>query len=140
MSDKFPIRNVLKQGSVPSPLLFNFALVYAIRKVQVNQDGLKLSGTHQLLVYADDVTIFGGSVPTVSKNAEALIVASKQIGLEVNGEKSKHLVMSQDQNSGRSHDMKIDNTRRSFETVEEFKYLGTILTYQNSLQEEIKRN
>ena len=60
------------------------------------------------------------------KNAEALIVASKEIGLEVNVDKTKNMVMSRDQNTGRSHSMKIDNS--SFEMVEEFKYLGTTLT------------
>jgi hypothetical protein len=66
-----------------SPLLFNSALEYTIRKVQVNQDGLKLNGTHQPLVYAYDVNILGGSVHTIKENAEALIVASKEIGLEM---------------------------------------------------------
>src|SRR5215469_5467504 len=78
LSDMFHIRNGLKQGDALSPLLFNFALEYAIRRVQVNQDGLKLNGTHQLLAYADDVNILGG---TVKKNAEGLVAATKEIGL-----------------------------------------------------------
>ena len=83
-SDMFPIRNSLKQGDALPPLLFNFALEYAIRRVQVNQDGLKLNGTHQLLAYADDVNILEGSIHTVKKNVEALVTATKEIGLEVN--------------------------------------------------------
>ena len=67
----------MKQGDALSPLLFNFALKkeYAIRRVQVNQDGLKLNGTHQLLNYADDVNILGGSVHTVKKNAPTMLLA-----------------------------------------------------------------
>ena len=56
LSEMFPIRNGLKQGDALSPLLFNFALENAIKRVQVNQDGLKLNGTHQLLTYADELT------------------------------------------------------------------------------------
>ena len=52
-------------------------------RVQVNQDGLKLNGTHQLLAYADDVNILGGSIHTVKENAEALVAAAREIGLEV---------------------------------------------------------
>jgi hypothetical protein len=58
----FPVRNGLKQGDALSPLLFHFVLECAIRRVQVNHDGLKLNDTHQLLVYADDVNNLGGSI------------------------------------------------------------------------------
>ena len=112
----------------------NFVLDYAIRRVQVNQDGLKLNGTHQLLVYADDVNILGGGVLTIKKNAEASVVASKETGLEVNADKTKYMVMSRDQDAGRSHSRKTDSS--FFERVEEFKYLGTTLS-QNTIQEEI---
>jgi hypothetical protein len=60
-SDSFPIRNDLKQGDALSPLFFNFALVYAIGNVQQNHMGLKLNGTHQLVAYADDVSLLGDS-------------------------------------------------------------------------------
>ena len=116
LSDIFPIRNGLKQGDALTPLFSNFALEYAIRRVQVKQDGLKLNGTHQFLAYADDVNILGGSIHTVKENAEALVVATKQTGLEVNADKTKYMIMSRDQKAGRSHSMKIDNG--SIERVE----------------------
>ena len=72
----------------------------------------------------------------LEKNTEALVVASKETGLKVNVEKTKHTVMSRDLNVGRSHSIKIDN--RFFESMEECKYLATTLTNQNSIQEEIK--
>ena len=79
----------MKQGDALSPLLFNFTLEYAIRRVQANQEGLKLNGTHQLLVYADNVNILGGSIHAVRKNTETLVISSKKMGLEVNAEKTK---------------------------------------------------
>jgi hypothetical protein len=90
----FPIRNGLKQDDALLPLLFNFALECALKRVQVNQDGLKLNSTHQILVYDDDVYILGRSIHTVKKNREALVVASKDIGLELNANKTKYMVMS----------------------------------------------
>ena len=86
-------------------------------RVQVNQDGLKLNGTHQRLVYADDVNILGGSIHTLKENAEALVAATREIGQEVSADKTKYMVMSRDQNAGRNHSVRIDNN--TFERVEE---------------------
>jgi len=104
--------------------------------VQVNQDGLKPNGTHRLLAYADDVNILAGSMHTLKENAEASVAATREIGLEVSADKTKYMVMSRDQNAGQNHNVRIDNC--IFERVEWFKYLGTSLTNQNSIAEEIK--
>jgi hypothetical protein len=90
LSDSFPIQNGLKQGDALSPLLFNPALEYAIRKVQENQAGLKLNWTH-LLAYADDVNLLGDSIDTIKKNTGTLIDASKEVGLEINIRKTKYM-------------------------------------------------
>jgi hypothetical protein len=82
------------------------------------------------------VNILGGSIHSIKKNAEDLVIASKEIGLELNAEKTKYVAMSQNQNAGQNCNIKIDN--KSFERVEEFKYLGKTLTNRNSIHEEIK--
>jgi hypothetical protein len=96
-----------------------------------------LNGTHQLLAYADDVNLLGYNIDTINKITQTLIDASKEVGLEVNVEKTKNMLVSRDQNAGQHREIKIGN--KSLENVSQFKYLGTIVTNQNLIQEEIKR-
>jgi hypothetical protein len=133
----FAIQNGPKQGDVLSLLLSNFALEYAVMKVQENQVRLKMNGTNSLLVYADDVILIGDKVNTINKNTETLIDASKEVGLEVNAEKTKYMLLSRHQNAEKNHNIKIAN--RPSENPAKFKYLGTTVTNQSLIDEGIKR-
>ena len=104
LSDRFPIKNNLKEGNALLLLSLNFSLEYAIWRDQVIQDGLKLNGTSQVSVYAVDVNIVGGSVHTTKKKAVVLVGASKENELEGTANKTRY--MSRNQNAGRRHDFK----------------------------------
>jgi hypothetical protein len=108
-SDNFPIHNDLKQGDALSPLLFNFALEYTIMKVQENQVGQKLNRIHQLLVCAGGANPLGDNRDTVKRNTETLIDASKEVGLEINTEETKYMLLSRHQNAEQNQDIKIAN-------------------------------
>jgi hypothetical protein len=124
----------MKQGDALSPLLFNVALEYAARKVQDNHFGLKLNAAHQLLVYADDINLLGDSTNAIKEHRNP--EASRDIDLDINAEKTKYMIMSRHKNSGQNQNIRIDHG--SFENVAKFKYLGTTLTNQNDIHDEIK--
>jgi hypothetical protein len=84
-------------------------LEYAIRRVPENQEGLKLNRTHQLLAYGNVVNVVGENVDAIKKNIEALLDATKEVGLEVNPEKTKYMLMSRSQKIGQRHSIKIVN-------------------------------
>jgi biotin operon repressor len=97
--------------------------------VQENQVRLKLNGIHQPLAYANNVNLLGDNINTTEKNIESLIDASKEVGLEINVEKTKYMLLSRHQNACQNREIQIAN--RSFENVPQFKYLGTTVKNQN---------
>jgi hypothetical protein len=83
------------------------------------------------------VNLLRNNIGTIKKNIQTLIDASKDVGLEVNTEKTRYMLLSRHQNVGQNHDIKLAN--RCFENVAQFRYLATTVTDQNMIQEEIKR-
>jgi hypothetical protein len=117
----------LKQGEALSPLLFNFALEYAVRNVQENRERMKLNGTHWLVVCADAINFLGENINTIKKNRGALLDLCKKGGLEADEEKTKCLVMTRHQNAGQNHNSMIPN--KFFQNMDNLKYEGHLKSW-----------
>jgi hypothetical protein len=105
-------------------------------KVQENQITLELSGTHQLLVYVDDVNLLDDNINTIKENTETLLAASTDVSLEINAGNTKYMIMSHHLNTGQNQNIRIPN--ELFENVAKFKYLGMTLTNHNDIHDEIR--
>jgi hypothetical protein len=97
----------------------NVPLEYTTRKAQENQVSLELNGTHQLLLYADDINLLGDRINATEENTETLLEASRDIGLEINAEKTKYMIMSRHPNSEQNQNIRI--SKESFENAAKFK-------------------
>jgi hypothetical protein len=106
------------------------------QEILKNQIGLELNRTHQLLVCTDDVNLLGNSINTIKEKTHTILEASRDVGIEINLDKTKYMIMSRHPKSGQNQNIRIAN--ESFESVAKFKYLGMTLTNQNDIRDEIK--
>ena len=135
LPDTFQIYNGLKQGDALFPLPFNFALECAIRSMQGNREGSELNGINQLLVYANDVAFLRDSEEVLLSNTHTLLSSAKDIGLEVNIDKTKYIITRREKLNGNGH---LTTDEGDFEKLSEFKYLGELITENNEVGKEVK--
>ncbi|PSN38555.1 hypothetical protein C0J52_14819 [Blattella germanica] len=135
VSDIFDIHNGLKQGDALSPQLFNFVLEHAIKSLE-DKEGVQLNGIHKLLVYADDIVLLGDSDEILKDNMHILRSNTRELGLEVNVNKTKYMVTRR--NASCNGNGQLMTNEGNFEEVAEFKYLGALITNRNEIQKEIK--
>jgi hypothetical protein len=89
------------------------------------------------VVYADDVNLLNDNIDIIKKDTQTSIDTSREVGLEINTEKTKYMLLSRHQNAGQDHDIKLTN--RCFENVAQFRVLGTTITNQTLIHEEFMR-
>lgn len=134
MSEVFPIETGLRQGDALSPILFNIAMQSVIRKVQKDSIGLKIENQNMVIAaYADDIIIMGETEDQVRNSASKLIEEGKSIGLNINEDKTKYLIVSRKQHRQNS----ISVGDMTFEKVPNFKYLGVDVNERANSHEEI---
>jgi hypothetical protein len=134
MTDGFQVGNGLKQGDGLAPNLFNTALEYIIRQLSVQTTSTVFHKSVQVLGYADDINIMGRTKRAISEVYGELKERAKEVGLNINIEKTKAMVQSRRPGSRRT--LTVED--HDIEVVMRFKYLGTVLNDTNEEKEEIQ--
>ena len=137
LANCFSIKRGVKQGDALSTILFNVVLERAIRGMEINPGGTIYNRTSQILAYADDVVIISRSGQELRHMFMQLESESKKVGLKINESKTKYMITSRSTNKwSHLNELRIENF--GFERVNRFKYLGSLITENNVITEEIK--
>jgi hypothetical protein len=128
----------LRQGDAISPVLFNIVLKKVVREAALDKEGVKLGENNiGILAYADDIVLMADSKDKLKEQSKQLINAAKRVGLEINAEKTEYMVVQRHEQIGcRNEVLEVENYK--FKRVQQFKYLGTLITQQNEIGTEIK--
>ncbi|KAL4084379.1 hypothetical protein QTP88_028202 [Uroleucon formosanum] len=133
-----PMTTGLRQGDAISPVLFNIVLEKVVREAALDKEGVKLGKNNiGILAYADDIVLMAESKDKLKEESKQLINAAKRVGLEINAEKTEYMVVQRHEQIGcRNEVLEVENYK--FKRVQQFKYLGTLITQPNEIGTKIK--
>jgi sorting nexin-29 len=134
LSESFHVQNGLRQGDALACILFNIALEKIIRDANINQPGNIFYKSVQILAYADDIDIISRSPKSLQEAKIALDTAARKMGLEINQAKTKYMICDSKKKYVKNV-FKVKNM--TFERVNSFVYLGTLITSDNNISDEI---
>lgn len=140
ISESFEVKRGVRQGDPLSTLLFNAALELTIRKSGINRSGTLLNKSHQCLAYADDILLIARSRKKLEEVAGDLFKTAKQIGLQINKSKTKYMELKNKQGENRQNNLRVqmgEEGVQEFEEVEEYMYLGVLITNKCKEEREI---
>jgi hypothetical protein len=136
-TDDFKVDRGLKQGNVISAILFNIVLEYVISRLTITPKGIIFNKMTEFIAYADDTVLLGRSVNYLKETLEELKQGAKKVGLEINQDKTKYMIMSRNKDKWQKV-QDFTSGEVSYERVDTFKYLGSVLNEENDIGLEIR--